>query len=132
MSQENVEIVREQFEATNRRDFARPMEDWADDIEVEPGPGSLIPAASGREAVGEFFGDWFRAFGGGVHFEVTEIRAVGDTVILEARHHAKGRSSGVEVADNLFYEYRLQGGKIKRIIFHESWPKALEAVGLSE
>jgi ketosteroid isomerase-like protein len=132
MSQENVEIVRGQFEATNRRDFARPMEDWADDIEVEPGPGSLIPAASGREAVGEFFGDWFRAFGGGVHFEVTEIRAVGDTVILEARHHAKGRSSGIEVADNLFYEYRLQGGKIKRIIFHESWPKALEAAGLSE
>jgi ketosteroid isomerase-like protein len=132
MSQENVEIVREQFEATNRRDFARPMEDWADDIEVVPAPGSLTSAASGREAVGEFFGDWFRAFGGGVHFEVTKIRGAGDTVVLEARHHARGRSSGVEVADNLFYEYHLHGGKIRRIIFHESWSKALEAAGLRE
>jgi hypothetical protein len=34
MSQENVEIVREQFEATNRREFAVPMASWADDIEL--------------------------------------------------------------------------------------------------
>jgi ketosteroid isomerase-like protein len=132
MSQENVEIVREQFEATNRRDFARPMKDWADDIEVVPLPRSFINAASGREGVGEFFGDWFRAFGGGVHFEVTKIRAAGDTVILQARQHARGRSSGVEVTGNYFYEYRLQGGQIRRIIFHESWSKALEAAGLRQ
>ena len=54
------------------------------------------------------------------------------TVIVEARHHARGRSSGIEVADDLFYEYRLQQGKIKRIRFHESWAQALEAAGLRE
>ena len=63
MSQENVAVVREQFEATNRREFARPMADWADDIEVvETREGDIRSGTyAGREAVGEFFGAWFRA-----------------------------------------------------------------------
>jgi ketosteroid isomerase-like protein len=133
MSEENIAIVREQFDATNRRDFARPMVDWADDIEVVPLPGRLdAELVSGREAAGEFFGDWFRAFGGGVHFEVVKIQAAGDAVIVEASHRAKGRYSGIEVEDRFFYEYRLREGKIELIKFHESWPKALEAAGLTE
>jgi ketosteroid isomerase-like protein len=132
MSQENVEIVREQFEATNRREFARPMEDWADDIEVVPTHGSLTQPASGKEAVGAFFGDWFRTFGTEVHFDITRIRGGGDAVAVEVRHRAKGRSSGIEVNADLFYGYRLERGKIKRIQFYESWTQALEAAGLSE
>jgi ketosteroid isomerase-like protein len=132
MSEENVEMVREQFGATNRRDFARPMEDWANDIEVIPLKGTLGEYASGREAVGEFFGDWFRAFGGGVHFEVEKIEAAGDAVAVEALHRGKGKQSGIEVTSRYYYEYRLRDGKIVRIRFHESWSAALEAAGLSE
>ena len=132
MSHENVDIVREQFEATNRREFARPMEDWADDIEVVPTHGSLTQPASGKEAVGAFFGDWFRTFGTEVNFDITRIRGGGDSVAVEVRHRAKGRSSGIEVNADLFYAYRLEQGKIKRIQFYESWTQALEAAGLSE
>jgi ketosteroid isomerase-like protein len=32
MSQENVEIVRGQFEATNRRDFAAAMDAYTEDV----------------------------------------------------------------------------------------------------
>jgi hypothetical protein len=62
MSQENLEIVREQFEATDRREFARPMADWADDIEVvETREGDIRSGTyAGREVVGEFFGAWFQ------------------------------------------------------------------------
>jgi ketosteroid isomerase-like protein len=132
MSQENVEIVREQFEATNRREFARPMEDWADDVEVIPTHGSLTQPASGKDAVGAFFGDWFRTFGTDVSFDITRIRGGGDAVAVQVRHRARGRSSGIAVADDLFYEYRLTGGKIKQIRFHETWTQALRAAGLSE
>jgi ketosteroid isomerase-like protein len=96
MSQENVGIVREQFEATNRRDFARPMADWADDIEVvETREGDIRSGTYvGREAVGEFFGAWFRAFRA-VHFELLEIRDGGDSVAVAARHRAQGKHSGI-------------------------------------
>jgi ketosteroid isomerase-like protein len=132
MSRENVEVVREQFEATNRRDFARPMASWADDIELVAIAGTLAGTYSGREAVGEFFGDWFRTFGGGVHFDVQEIRDVGDAVVVAVHHRARGRHSGVELTDDLFYEYRLSEGKIVRVEFHPTWSDALEAVGLRE
>src|SRR5215207_2636265 len=134
MSQENVEIVREQFEATNRRDFARPMADWAEDIEVvyRINEGDIRSGTySGREAVGEFFGSWFREFRR-VQFELLEIRDGGDSVAVAARHRAQGKHTGIEVGDNFFYEYQLRGGKIVRITFHLSWSGALEAVGLRE
>ena len=132
MSQENVEIVREQFEATNRRDFARPMADWTDDVELIAFEGISEGRYAGREAVGEFFGDWFRAFGGGVHFDVRKIIGAGDAVAVAVHHRARGRYSGAEVTSDFFYEYRLRRGKIVRIRFHRSWQQALEAVGLSE
>jgi ketosteroid isomerase-like protein len=131
MSQENVDIVREQFEATNRRDFARPMADWADEIEVIAREDIRSGTYSGREAAGEYFGSWFRTFQA-VHFDLRQIRAKGDAVAVSAHHRARGRHSGIEVTDEFFYEYRLREGKIVRIKFHNSWPQALEAVGLRE
>jgi ketosteroid isomerase-like protein len=132
MSQQNVEIVREQFEATNRRDFARPMADWADDVEVVSPEGANAGTYSGREAVGDFFGDWFRTFGGGVHFDVRNVADSGNAVAVAVHHRARGRQSGLEVANDIFYEYRLRDAKIVRIRFHRSWRAALEAIGLSE
>lgn len=141
MSQENVEMVREQFEATNRGDFAAPMADWDDDIEVTYGGDAGIASAagldlragtySGRAAVGEFFGEWFRMFRP-VHFDLLQVVGGDDAVAVAARHTAHGRGSGVEVVEDVFYEYRLRNGKIVRITFHPSWAEALEAVGLGE
>ena len=132
MSQQNMDIVREQFEATNRRDFARPMEDWADDVELVVIEGPQLGTHSGRKLVGDFFGDWFRSFGGGVHFEVLDMRASGDAVAVAVRHTARGRYSGLELEGEYFYEYRLRARRIVRIQFHPSWREALEAVGLEE
>ena len=132
MSEVNVEIVREQFEATNRQDFAQPMADWADELQLVAIDGPLAGTYSGRKVVGDVFGDWFRAFGGDVHFDVLDIRASGDAVAVAARHTARGRYSGIELEGDYFYEYRLRAGKIVRIQFHRSWLEALEAVGLRE
>jgi ketosteroid isomerase-like protein len=134
MSRANVDIVREQFEGPNRRDFATPMSCWAEDVEVVYGIREADIRSgtySGHEAVGEFFGSWFREFRS-VHFELLEIREAGDSVAVAARHRAVGKRSGIEVADDFFYEYRLSEAKIVRIEFHESWAGAPEAVGLSE
>lgn len=132
MSHENVEIVREQFEATNRGEFARPMADWADDIELVAEDGLNAGTYIGRDTVGDWFGDWFRMFGGGVHFDLLKMRGTGDAVAVAADHRVRGSRSGIELTQTLFYEYRLCDGRIVRIRFHSSWREALEAVGLSE
>jgi ketosteroid isomerase-like protein len=133
MSQENVEIVRKQFEATNRREFARPTADWADDIELAvPGDGPNAGTYSGKDVVGSWFGDWFRTFRGGVHFDLRTVRDAGDAVAAAVLHRARGSRSGIELTEEFFYEYRLHEGKITRIRFHPTWREALEALGLSE
>jgi ketosteroid isomerase-like protein len=132
MSQENMEIVREQFEATNRGEFARPMAYWADDIELVVEVGLNSGTYIGRDTVGDWFGDWFRMFGGGVHFDLREMRGAGDAVAVAADHSVRGSRSGIELTETFYYEYRLRDGRIVRIRFHPSWREALEAVGLSE
>jgi ketosteroid isomerase-like protein len=131
MSQENVELVLEQFEATNRREFDVPVASWAEDIELITREGDINSGTYlGREVVAEFFGGWFRAFRE-VHFDVLDIRPAGDSVAVKGSHRVRGRHSDVEVSEVFFYEYRLNGGKVIGIRFHNSWDDALEAVGLS-
>jgi ketosteroid isomerase-like protein len=132
MSKENVEIVREQFEATNRGEFSRPMADWADEIELVAEEGTDAGTYSGRDVVGDWFGDWFRMFRGGVHFDLRKIRDSGDAVAVAADHRARGSRSGIELTQTFFYEYRIRDGRIVHIRFHSSWQEALEALGLSE
>jgi ketosteroid isomerase-like protein len=99
MSQANVEIVRENFDQLNRRDWTAVVAAYDEDVVlVAHSSISLDPGVfSGREAVGRWFGDWFRAFGKDYRFEVEETQGVGDRVLVVARHHGRGRTSGVGV-----------------------------------
>ena len=79
MSQQDVEIVLDQFAATNERAFERAMTYYADDVELVVQPDAYLEAGtfSGREAVGEYFGNWFRTFEPGYRFDITEARDLG-------------------------------------------------------
>ena len=71
MSQENVEIAVKQFENTNARDFGDVMGAFDDEVTLIvhwlAGQGS--DTATGKAAVGEWFGDWFRQFGRDYRFD---------------------------------------------------------------
>ena len=72
MSQENVEIVLDQYAATNERDFERVMSHYAEDVELVAREPWTIQSGrfKGREAVGRWFGDWFATFGRDARFDV--------------------------------------------------------------
>jgi ketosteroid isomerase-like protein len=132
MSQENVETVRGQFDATNRRDFAAAMDAYAEDVELYVPPGNIRGGTyCGRQAVGEWFGDWFRTFGSAT-FELLETIDADDAVVVVARHVAEGKRSGIALTDLFFYAYWVRDGKVARVQFCASRDEALEAVGLSE
>ncbi len=134
MSQENVEVVLDQFAATNERDFPRAMSHYAEDVELVVDPHAFLEGGTfkGRHAVGQWFGNWFATFAPGYHFDIEEARDLGDVVFLLARHHGRGRTSGAEVHGQTGYLYRLRRGKIVRVELYSSGAEALEAAGLRE
>jgi ketosteroid isomerase-like protein len=132
MSEENVDVVRDQFAATNERDFQRAMSHYAEDVELVVHRDAFLESGSfeGRDAVGRWFGNWFATFEPGYHFEIEETRDLGDRVLLLATHRGRGRTSGVEVHGQTAYLYGVRDGKIVRVELYSSRARALEAAGL--
>jgi len=126
--------MRAQFAATNERDFARAMALYADEVVLVVEEGFLSTGTfEGKEAVGEWFGDWFRAFGTDYHFDIEEISEIRPgLVFMTASYGGSGRASGAEVADRRAYLYRVEDGKITRIQLFLTAENALEAASLPE
>jgi ketosteroid isomerase-like protein len=135
VSEQDIEVVLDQFAAVNERDFERAMALYADDVTLTASPESGPKAGTyeGREPVGEWFGDWFRAFAPGYHFEIQEARELGPGVVfLFATHGGRGRLSGAEVQGETAYLYRVRAGKVSQVGFFASRNEALEAASLPE
>jgi ketosteroid isomerase-like protein len=129
MSQQDVELVRDQFAAVNERDFPRAMSLYADDVVLTVAADAFLEAGTfeGREAVGEWFGNWFRTFQPDYHFELEEARDLGHAVLIVASHRGHGRTSGAEVRGKTAYLYGVRGGKVARVELYARREEALEA-----
>jgi ketosteroid isomerase-like protein len=124
----NIEVVRDQYDAVNERDFARAMGHYSDDVELIAAPSILGGVFRGRDAVGAWFGDWFRSFDHNARFEIREIAELeGGAVLVVADHEAKGRASGVGVRAEFIWLYHLREGKVVHVWGHETREQALEA-----
>jgi ketosteroid isomerase-like protein len=125
----DVQVVRDQFAATNDRDFARAMSLYAEDVELEVDREAFLESGtfSGRRAVGRWFGDWFATFEPGYRFEIEEVRDLGGVIFLAASHRGRGRGSGVEVGGRTGYLYWVRDGEIVRVELHASPAAALAA-----
>jgi ketosteroid isomerase-like protein len=134
VSNQNVEIVRGHFEDTNARRFDEAMRKYdpnvelvvSEDVAVDPG------TYHGADAVGEWFGGWFRMFAHGYQLDIAEVIPIDDSVVVAVDHHAVGRRSGAEVATRYYNAYWIRDGKIVRLELYRDRADALEAVGLEE
>jgi len=134
MAREGVQVVLDQFAAVNERDFERAMSLYADDVELVVDSRAFLESGTfeGREAVGEWFGNWFRTFERDYRFEIEEARDLGDAVLLVASHHGRGRTSGAEVHGRNGYLYRVRDGGIVRVEVYPGRAEALKASGWTE
>lgn len=107
------------------------MDAYGDDVTLELHSNFAGPSGQavvrGRDAVGDWFGDWFRQFGADYRFDIEEERVTENRVFLVASHHAHGKASGVPVEQRAAYVYTVHGGKIRRI---EVWPGAQERLAV--
>ncbi len=134
MSKADIDVVLDQFAAVNERDFQRAMDAYADDV-VLMIYGEFLNSGTfeGKEAVGEWFGDWFRTFGADHHFDIIEARALADGLVyLFAEYEGSGRVSGAKAHSQAGYLYRVEGGKIKRVQLFATAEEALAAASLPE
>jgi ketosteroid isomerase-like protein len=116
VSEQDVQVVRDQFRATNEREFGRAMELYSDDVTMVVSGGLNPGSFEGKEAVGRWFGDWIGTFEPGYHFEIQEARDLGGGgVFLLATHGGRGRASGAEVHGETTYLYRVHDGRIVRV-----------------
>ena len=137
MSQENVEIVQELFEAFKRHDRADvvarldPGIEWYDN--PRGGFADLRPVYLGHEGVNQFMTQveevWEEAWP-----EPEEFIDAGDgRVICAYKLHARVRDSDVPVVSQTMYDvYTVQGANIVERRLYGTRRKALEAVGLPE
>jgi ketosteroid isomerase-like protein len=133
MSRENVEIVREAWDAWSRGDMAALFEFYDPEVEWDMSH-SYIPDMGvfhGHEGIREFFGEW-RAFFAEYWAEAQEFIEVGDSVIVRVHQGGRGRSSSVGVEMPAYWQlYRLRDGRAVRVEIYRDEEEARTAAGRS-
>ncbi len=135
MSQENVELVRQGFEAHNRDDRATATRLLAPDVEWHSVAGPLFGVGTirGREAVLKFLWEDMRESIEGFRARPEELTDLGDDrVLVVARYEGRGRSSGAEVDLRVASVYEIRDRMLATVRDYGSREDALEAAGLSE
>src|ERR671926_1916951 len=129
MSQENVEIVREAYDALRSSGVDAFSDYWADDIEWQTMRSQWFGRGAGRAYLHELV-DLFDGF-------TTEplelIDAGGDRVVIYLRYGGRSKRGGVEIPAEYFaIVIRIRQGRIAHAVEYGTKREALEAVGLSE
>jgi ketosteroid isomerase-like protein len=134
MSQENVEVVLDVYDAFTRRDNAAPFAVYAPDVELDFRHGYFFDAPSlyhGHDGVRTAFRNWlapFRDF----EFQPGETKDYGDHLLVTVDEHGIGRASGVAVDRRHYALWTLRGGKVVSLCVFLDHAEALKAVGLEE
>jgi ketosteroid isomerase-like protein len=135
MSEENVEAFKRGIEAFHRRDMETVLEvhdpkvEWHPMIQVLLGGEATV--YRGHEGVREQLRDLDEAFTE-IHFEISEIRDLGDRLLANGRIRARGKESGVETQSPISFLADFKNGKVIRAVTYPDPKEALETAGLSE
>jgi ketosteroid isomerase-like protein len=131
MPKENVEIVREVYDAFNRRDWDAAFRTSHPDIELTTQRGPNAGTRRGRKPVQEFIEDYIAAFDNLI-WEPDEFFDSGKQVVVfvNVRSRPKGGNVDMEVRNG--HLWTIRDGTILSIKTFPAREEALEAAGLRE
>jgi ketosteroid isomerase-like protein len=133
MSGENVEIVRQVYEAAAGRDAASIFALYDPDVELDAtrlGVGDL-GVYRGHGGLRSLFGGLHEVWGE-IEYDYEELIDAGEHVVAVVTRHARGRASGVDVEAPLALLWTVREGKVVKVVWFATREEALEAAGLSE
>ncbi len=130
MSQENVEIVRQGFEAFERGELEALLDLFTDDVttyRADPDGATYDGKAGFLDATADWtedFSEW--------RVLPQEFVDLGDRVLVRVRQMAQGKSSGVRVEEDFWFLFEVTGTKVSKLSFYSRQADALEATELAE
>jgi ketosteroid isomerase-like protein len=133
MSEENVEIVRQAWEARVNQGVEPVLEYFAEDCVVEDFPNLPDPGVyEGKEGVREINRHFLEMWGDFTQEPVEFIDAGDEQVVAVVAMRGRGKDSGAPLDARAFWVHELYEGKLARMRAFTTREQALEAAGLSE
>jgi uncharacterized protein len=129
MSQQNVEVVRQIYEAWNDGDLSRVPELFDDHTELRL--NAMMGPYFGRRGVRRFVAD-LRADWLQLSIRVEETIDSGDRVLAIVREDGVGRTSRVPITSIETHVWTMHDGRAVRADAYPNRTKALDAVGPGE
>jgi ketosteroid isomerase-like protein len=130
MSDENVARCREWLEAVNRMDADWMAEHAAPEVMWEPLRAETEGAFHGNEGLRAFIEDTEESFES-FHGTVSEIRGIGDGVLVVGTIRIKGRGSGIETDIPAAGIFTFRDGLLVSFKDYGDRQKALDAAGIA-
>jgi ketosteroid isomerase-like protein len=134
MSQENVDVLRRSLEAFTEGDYEAALSCLAPKGEWEHNIGLGTPMEGTYRGHGEVRRLWeslLEAFEY-AHFDIEDMRDLGDEALALGQMTTRGRGSGVDVVSPFGVFAEVRDGLIVRQRFFADRSRALEAAGLRE
>ena len=133
MSQEDVELTRQAYEAWNDGDLDWMLDHMTEDFEFRPGLGfSDIDAVIRGKDGWRRFSEMWRAAWEDITVRVERIEDLNDRVVALLTFDGRGKGSGVEVSIRVGHVATVRKGQVSKLTSIAGWGEALEAVGLRE
>jgi ketosteroid isomerase-like protein len=134
VSQENLNLVRREFQAFNDRDLSTVESTLCEDVVMRLIGGGFADLQGaefrGRDAYLSWMRDMISTIDG--RAEIETIRQVGDQVVVLSAATGSGATSGIPLTNRFGAIYSFRGGRISVIDYYYSADEALKAVGLEE
>ena len=135
MSQENVDVLKGGMECFERRDVEAAIELLDPEVEWRPAFTALLGGEAtvfrGHDGAREVMRQFWEVFSE-THFEVSEIRDLGDQALAVGTMRARGAESGAEIESPWAWLVRSKEGKALSIRVFIDPAEAIEAAGASE
>ena len=131
MSQENVELHQEVFDAVNRRDLDALLTLMDDNVESVSRIVAVEGGLHGHDGVRRWWQNVFEVIPD-YNLEVLEVRDVGELTVAALRTSGHGAGSDIPVGENVWHTARWRSGRCVWWSTFYTRAEALEAVGLSE
>jgi ketosteroid isomerase-like protein len=133
MSETNADLVRQGFEAMREGDVEALLPFIHPDFEATTPPALAAEPDTyrGAEGIRRYFESFYEAMDR-VAFEPADFIPIGERVVVPVTLRARGRTTGIETAQDVVLIWDLKDGKAIRIEVHATLEAALKAAGLNE
>ena len=129
MSQENVEVVRQMYDAYSRGDNEAALAAFDPEVEMDASVRPEGGVYRGRQGIAEALRTWSGTWED-FKIKVEEMIDAGERVLVAEHQTGRGKGSGIPLDEHTFSIFTVEAGKIVRLVWVPTRAAALAAAGL--